>query len=315
MESPVHPVEFGYNPPTGERGLERVDPHTFVRDLEHVLDIASQHFSSFWVSDHLMIGANFRLECWTQLTWMATRYPAQAIGTDVLANSFRHPPLLAKMAASLQVFSHGRFILGYGAGWVEDEYRAYGLPYPSARSRIEQMVEGIQVMRALWTQSPANFTGTHYNVTDAYCEPRPDPLPPVLIGGEGERFLLRAVAEHADFWLPSSRKLDVLRHKATVLRRHCGDVGRDPAQIRVALTLPIFLRPSQAEAEDWAGAALQGDNPPFAGTPAMLIDYLGQYIDAGVSLFHLVFPGFPETDDMQLFAEEVLPALRNARVR
>ena len=126
----------------------------------------------------------------------------------------------------------------------------------------------------------------YYTVTDAYCEPHPEPPPPILVGGEGERYLLRAVAEHADFWLPSSRKLDVLRHKLTVLRQHCADVGRDPAQIRVALTLPIFLTATQADAESWTGAALRSENPPFAGTPAALIDYLGQYIDAGVSLFH-----------------------------
>jgi alkanesulfonate monooxygenase SsuD/methylene tetrahydromethanopterin reductase-like flavin-dependent oxidoreductase (luciferase family) len=152
-------IAFGYNPPTGERGLERISPEHYVRDLHNVLDLAAQHFSSFWVSDHLMIGRNYRLECWTQLTWMAARYPAQGIGTDVLSNSFRHPPLLAKMAASLQTLSHGRLILGYGAGWVPEEYEAYGIDYPSARIRIAQMVDGINAMRALWSHSPASTRG------------------------------------------------------------------------------------------------------------------------------------------------------------
>jgi alkanesulfonate monooxygenase SsuD/methylene tetrahydromethanopterin reductase-like flavin-dependent oxidoreductase (luciferase family) len=306
----THPVEFGYNPPTGQRGLERVTPQTFVRDLQQVLDVASQHFSSFWVSDHLMIGDTYRLDCWTLLTWMAARYPAQQIGTNVLANSFRHPPVLAKMAASLQALSRGRFILGYGAGWVEEEYRAYGIAYPAGRVRIAQMAEAIRVLGALWTDAPASYAGEYYTVADAWCEPRPDPVPPILIGGEGERYLLRAVAELADIWLPSTRRLDVLRGKRDVLQRHCEAVGRDGAQIRVALTLPVFLSADQAEAERKAGAALSGMNPPFAGTPAMLIERLGQYIDLGVSLFQFVFPGFPETDDMQYCAEEVVPSFR-----
>jgi alkanesulfonate monooxygenase SsuD/methylene tetrahydromethanopterin reductase-like flavin-dependent oxidoreductase (luciferase family) len=95
-----------------------------------------------------------------------------------------------------------------------------------------------------------------------------------------------------------------------VLKRHCESVGRDFTQIRIALTLPIFLSTDQVEAERLAGLALAGANPPFAGTPAVLGEYLGRYIDLGVSVFQLVFPGFPETEDMQQFAEEVLPTFR-----
>jgi alkanesulfonate monooxygenase SsuD/methylene tetrahydromethanopterin reductase-like flavin-dependent oxidoreductase (luciferase family) len=88
-------VHFGNNPPSGTRGVEQFPPETFVRDLHNALDIASQSFSSFWVSDHLMTAEPFRMECWTQLTWIAARYPAQMLGTIVLANSFRHPPFIA----------------------------------------------------------------------------------------------------------------------------------------------------------------------------------------------------------------------------
>ena len=144
-------LAFGYNPPTGNRLIERVDPATFAADLDRVLDVAAPSFESLWVSDHLMTEDRFRLECWTQLTWIAARFPGPLLGTIVMANSYRHPPLLAKMAASLQYLSGGRFILGYGAGWAEEEYRAYGYEFPSIRIRIEQMVEGIEVIRALWT--------------------------------------------------------------------------------------------------------------------------------------------------------------------
>ncbi len=303
-------VEFGYNPPAGDRGIERLDRRTFVRDLQDVLDIASQHFSSFWVSDHFMTNNHFRMECWTELTWIAARYPSQQLGTIVMANSYRHPPLLAKMAASLQAFSHGRLILGYGAGWAEEEYRAYGYDFPSPKIRIAQMVEGIEVMRALWTQDPATYEGRYYQVRDAWCDPRPDPPPPILIGGDGERFLLRAVAEHADWWLPFSRRTDVLRRKIDVLKGHCADTGRDYERIRKTYMLRVYLAPTRAAAEARAGAALHGAEPPFAGEPAALRDHLLELADLGFDLFQLVFANFPATDDMRLFVDEVLPAFR-----
>jgi alkanesulfonate monooxygenase SsuD/methylene tetrahydromethanopterin reductase-like flavin-dependent oxidoreductase (luciferase family) len=302
-------IEFGYNPPTGDRLLERVVPATFVRDLGHVLDVASQAFDSLWVSDHHMTADRYRLECWTQLTWIAARYPGPLLGTVVMANSYRHPPLLAKMAASLQEFSHGRLILGYGAGWAEEEYRAYGYEYPPPRVRIAQMVDGIKVMRALWSGRPATYQGEYYSVTDAYCEPRPSPPPPIMIGGDGERYLLRAVAEHADWWLPYARTTAVLRHKLDVLRAHCRKVGRDFDAIRKIYTCTVFLDRDRQKAIERAGPRLErSEQPAFAGDPAALRDFIAERVELGFDHFPLVFPRFPETDDIALFVDEVLPA-------
>lgn len=304
------PIDFGYNPPTGNRQLERVDPATFVRDLQHVLDVAARHFSSFWISDHHMTEDRYRLECWTQLTWVAARFPGPLLGTIVMANDYRYPPFLAKMAASLQVFSHGRFVLGYGAGWQEEEYRAYGFDFAPTRTRIARMVEGIEIIKALWTERQATYQGQYYQVTNAYCEPKPDPLPPIMIGGDGERYLLRAVAEHADWWNSVTRRPEVLRHKLAVLRDHCQAVGRDYDSIRKTITLTAYLAPSKAAAVARAGDALQREHPPFAGEPAALIDLLHEHAEMGFDLFQMVFPNFPETDDMELFADQVLPAFR-----
>src|SRR5712692_5440265 len=300
-------IDFGYNPPTGNRLLEQVEPRTFVRDLQHVLDVACQIFSSIWISDHHMTEDRYRLECWTQLTWIAARFPGPMLGTIVMSNSYRHPPMLAKMAASLQEFSNGRFILGYGAGWAEDEYHAYGYDFPSPKIRIAQMVEGIQVMRALWTQAPTTFDGQYYRVTNAYCEPRPNPVPPVLVGGDGEKYLLRAVAEHADWWLPYSRRLDALQHKIDVLKQYCRDAGRNYDDIRKTYTFTAYLSRDRAAAERRAGAALERENPAFAGDPAGMRDHIASLAALGFDLFQLVFPNFPETDDMRLFVDEVLP--------
>jgi alkanesulfonate monooxygenase SsuD/methylene tetrahydromethanopterin reductase-like flavin-dependent oxidoreductase (luciferase family) len=305
-------IEFGYNPPSGTRGIERFPSATFVRDLQDILDIACQSFTSLWVSDHLMTQEPFfRMECWTQLTWIAARYPGQMLGTIVMANSYRHPPLMAKMAATLQSFSRGRLILGYGAGWHEREYRAYGYEFPSTRVRIAQMVEGLQVMRAMWTSSPATFDGAYYHIEDAYCEPRPEPPPIIMIGGDGEQRTLRAVAEHADWWNNVMRPLPVQRHKLAVLEQHCRDVGRDYGSIRKTLTRTVYLAPTRGEAERWANAFnvdMARPEAPFVGEPAALIDHLQELAELGFDLFQMVFAGFPDSADLRLFVDKVLPA-------
>ena len=302
------PMEFGYNPPTGDRLIETVKPETFRDDLDRVLSLAAPAFDSIWVSDHFMTNDRFRLECWTELTWIAARYPEPFLGTIVLANSYRHPPLLAKMAASIQYLSGGRFILGYGAGWVGEEYRAYGYDFPSARVRIEQMVEGIEVIRALWAGGPVSYQGSHYRLDDAIANPRPEPPPPVMIGGDGERFLLRAVAEHGDWWNCLHRPLAVLRRKLDVLGEHCAAVGRDPATIKRTITFSVYLDERADVARRAAGSKLEGDAPAFAGDPAALIDHLEELRDLGFEHVQLSFPGFLDTRDIELFLERVRPA-------
>lgn len=304
------PLQFGYNPPTGDRGIEQLNPATFTQDLQRVLDRVAPYFSSFWVSDHLMTNNGFRMECWTQLTWLAARYPDQILSTIVMANSYRHPPLLAKMAATLHAFSGGRFILGYGAGWAEEEYHAYGYDFPSARVRIAQMSEGIEVMRALWTGGPISYEGQYYRLRDAICDPRPEPTIPVLIGGDGERFLLRAVAQHADWWLPFSRNNEILQQKMAILRDHCTAVGRDYDTIHKSFQLHVHLAPTRSEAEQRAGSAPSADSPTYIGDPAGLRDRLQELHELGIDMVQLIFRQFPNTGDIELFGQEVLPYFR-----
>jgi alkanesulfonate monooxygenase SsuD/methylene tetrahydromethanopterin reductase-like flavin-dependent oxidoreductase (luciferase family) len=118
-------------------------------------------------------------------------------------------------------------VLGIGAGWHAEEYRAYGWPFPPAQTRIAQLAEAIALIRALWAQSPASYEGEHYQVADAYCEPQPSPAPPIMVGGAGERYLLRVVAEQADWWNYGFSDLATYAHKQSVLRAHCEAVGRD----------------------------------------------------------------------------------------
>ena len=303
-------IEFGFAAPPGDREMGRINRATYPADLDRLMLVAGGIFDSVWVSDHLMEGDRYRLEPWTQLTWLAARVPRVRLGNNVLANSYRHPALLAKMAASLQTLSGGRFVLGYGAGWLEEEYRAYGYPFPSTRERIARMDEALRLIKALWTEAPVSFEGEWYRLEEAWCEPQPDPVPPIMIGGSGERYLLRAVAEHADWWLSYAERREVQERKLAVLADHCRAVGRDPASIRKALPWTVYLHRDRAAARRWAGAAVEGDRPAFAGDPAEMRDRIQEAIDLGFEMIQLRFAGLMDSADIELFADEVLPAFR-----
>ena len=300
-------MEFGYNPPTGARNMEVVRPREFLSDLDRALDVATQGFGSVWVSDHLNYSDEFRIECWTLLTWIAARYPGVDLSTIVMCNSFRNPSLLAKMGASLQHLTSGRFILGYGAGWYEPEYAAYGYDFPSFRTRLEMLEEGVQVIRALWTETPANFSGKYYCVREAYGTPLPDPPPPIMLGGAGEKYTLGVVARQADWWNDLARPLDEDaaqgRGAQAALRGEWARL-RQPAQDYHGADIHRPLpRQSEAYGRGWVGNV----QPPIVGDPSAVRDHLEELVDIGFDLFIAVLPNFQELDDMKLFMDEVVP--------
>ena len=298
-------IEFGYGPPPGDRGNELIRPREYLSDLHRSLDVASQGFSSLWISDHLNYATEFRIECWTLLTWVAARYPGPKLGTIVMSNTFRKPALMAKMSASLQHLSHGRFILGYGGGWHEGEHQAFGIELPPPRVRIDMLEEAVQVIRAMWTQAPASFEGKYYSVDNVHCEPRPDPPPPIMIGGGGEKRTLRVVARHADWWNDVSRPKDVLRHKLDVLRQHCEAEGRDFESIRKTLSIGVFIDRSHSAAVEMAG---EGRETAVVGDPAAVREQFSELGEMGFDLFITSFPRFQELDDLKLFMDDVIPA-------
>src|SRR5262249_59478744 len=131
--------------------------------------------------------------------------------------------------------------LGIGAGWNEEEYKAYGWPYLTARTRIAQLAEAIELMRAMWTQAPASYQGEHYTITGAHCEPRPDPIPPVMVGGHGETHLLRVVARLADWRNYPFRDLETYARKQEELKRHCREAGRDYEAIEQVVRVGVLV--------------------------------------------------------------------------
>ena len=302
-------IEFGYWSPTGGREQEAIRRPYFISDLEHTLDVAAQGFKSIWFADHVTMADDYLMECSTLLTWVAARYPGVKVGGLVMCNSFRHPALLAKMGASLQAISSGRFILGYGAGWHEPEYKAYGYDFPRPRVRIEMMEEGIQVIKALWTQSPASFSGKYYQVDNAYCEPRPDPVPPIMVGGSGRKFTLRVVVRHADWWNAHYKTVDELREVLDVLGEHCETEGRDFQSIRKVFNSRIFIDRSHSTALKTAEERRDRVPHSIAGDPSAVRDELTMLAEKlGMGTFIATFSSPPETEDMRLFIDEVIPA-------
>ena len=299
-------MDFGYNPPCGERGYEVITPRNYLYDLHRALDVASQNFSSLWSSDHLNYGSEFRVECWTMLTWMAARYPGPMLGTVVMCNSFRSPALLAKMSASLQEMSTGRLILGYGAGWYEDEYRSYGFDYPSAGVRVDMFEEGVQIIKKMWVDSPANFKGKYYRIDKVYCEPRPDPQPILMLGGGGEKKTLKVVAQYADWWNDVMRPIPDLSRKLAILQKHCETVGRDYNSIRKTLAPRFFIDKDHKKALRMAESK-NASGQVIAGDPMAVCYQLYEIAEMGFDMIVTTFPKFQELDDMKLFVDEVIP--------
>jgi alkanesulfonate monooxygenase SsuD/methylene tetrahydromethanopterin reductase-like flavin-dependent oxidoreductase (luciferase family) len=153
-----------------------------------------------------------------------------------------------------------------------------------------------------------SYGGQHYQLEDALAVPIPQPTPPIMIGGDGERLTLRAVAEHADWWNAMSRPMDVLRRKVAALEEHCATVGRDPESIVRTITFVAFLDTDAGAARRAAGSRLEGEVVAFAGEPSAMIDHLATLAELGFEHVQLVFPGFPGTTDMELFLDRVRPA-------
>lgn len=291
----------------------------FVDQIHRYLERLHPHVDSVWVDDHLMPWATWQpnntpaLECVTTIAYFAAAYPALKFGASVLCQSYRNPGLLAKMAANLQLLTGGRLLFGIGAGWMEEEYRAYNFDFPKPSVRIAQLEETIQIVKKLWTESPASFEGKYYRIENAFCEPRPDPAPPLLIGGGGEQLTLRVVAKYADWWNISGGTLDSYAHKLDVLRQHCAAVGRNYDEIVKTWSADaVAVAETEAEAARIAAASPYSNNT-IMGTPAQVAEQLQRFLDLGGEYLIVRLLDFPGTAGMELFVQEVLPRLRAAR--
>ncbi|HKY15710.1 MAG TPA: LLM class F420-dependent oxidoreductase [Microthrixaceae bacterium] len=221
-------------------------------------------FESAWNFDHFepILGKprdGACLEGWTMLAAMAQATRRIRLGVMVTGVPYRHPAVLANMAATVDVISDGRLELGLGAGWNTDEAGAYGIDLGATLTeRFDRFDEACEVVIGLLTEQTYSFSGKHFTLTDAHCEPKgvQRPHPPVTIGGDGEKRTLRAVARFADRWNTPFADATSLRRKQEVLAGHCADIGRDPAEI--AITAQVIYMGPEATAEACASLGEAG---------------------------------------------------------
>jgi F420-dependent oxidoreductase-like protein len=252
------------------------------------------------------------LECWSIIAALAASVPRLRLAPLVTSVTYRHPAVLANIAAAVDQVSHGRLTLGIGAGWQENEHAAYGLALGTIRERMDRFEEAVQILRSLLREPRTTFSGQYFEVRDAPNQPAPvqDKLP-LLIGGGGEKRTLRIAAQYADHW-NSWTTPDVLAHKVSVLRGHCADVGRDPGEIQVSTQALLFLSTDEGWLKEKRESA--GGRASIIGTPAEVTDIIGQYREAGAD--EIIVPDFTlgsvarAKDTCDLFMTEVAPAFR-----
>ena len=295
-----------------------------------VLDLWRHIEATGWdigcVTDHFMPNTKERegamLESWSTLSALAALVPRIRVGTIVLGNTYRHPAVVAKMAAQVDIISGGRLLLGLGAGWQENEHQAYGIPFHTMRERLDRLDEACQVMKSLWTQHRSQFKGRYYQLSDAPLEPKPvqTPHPELMIGGGGERVTLRIVAKHADHWNVWGGP-KVLARKGAILDEHCAAVGRDPKTITRSANMSLLITDKKDEVDRLADTiatrmgrhAADARDTCLAGTPDQIREQLHQLQAArvGVVFIPTMFRPLAELRrDLDRFIAEIAPAFR-----
>jgi F420-dependent oxidoreductase-like protein len=299
-----YPVRFGIQTPQQHGSWQEMV--ALWRELD------SLGFDSAWVFDHFLPifsdPTGPCLEGWTSLSALAMVTQNVRLGVLVTGNTYRHPAVLAKMATTLDIISQGRLILGLGAGWYELEHTTYGLPFPGVRERLQRLEESLTVITRLWTEERVTFAGRHYQLTDAFLNPRPiqQPRPSLLVGASGEQIALDIVARYADIW-NSFGSPEIFQRKIAVLTEHCRKVGRDPETIEKSVLLQMTLTDDPEttrrarENESWG---------MLAGSPAEIQEQIGRYVAVGVTHIIISLSAPYDYGALHRFVAEVLPAFR-----
>ena len=321
-----HPLRFGAFVPQGWKtefaGWDAVDAWARAEEVARTAELAG--YDHLWVYDHVETVPQRvpepMFEAWTMMAALAGITTRARLGQMVTCAAYRNPALLAKMAATVDVMSGGRLIFGIGAGWYEEEYHSHGWTFPTAGQRLELLEETIEVAKALWTQPEATFHGRHAWLEGAVSYPKPvQDLPPIWVGGGGEKVTLRIAAQHADAtnWQVG---LEGFRHKSEVLARHCEDLGRDPDEIVRTHAPDCMLFDSDADLQRWLDSPGGGDGwgrddpvdyvrDNFIGTAEQVAEKVRAYLDAGCSEFVLWFRDYPAVESLERFQADVVPRL------
>lgn len=314
-------IKFGISLPQGWTmdlvGIK--DPVQAYETMTSVAQTADESgFESAWLVDHFHTipqpSQEVTFEAWTTTAALMRDTKRIRVGQMVTCNSYRNPALLAKMASTVDVLSHGRLNFGIGAGWYEHEYRAYGYEYPDAPTRLRQLREAVQVILAMWTQEEAVFEGKYYQVRGAINQPKGVQKPhiPILIGGGGEQVTLKIVAQYGDACNVGG-DLATIEHKFAVIKQHCETVGRDYNSIhRTSMTtcsIGDTEEQAQAAIPEWVrnrpqqAAALANG---LIGTPDTIRQRIAAYEAAGVQELIVRFINPTDLDMIRRFAKEFM---------
>lgn len=298
-------------------------------------------FDSIWVYDHFhnvpLPARETMFECWTAIAALSQVTTDVRLGQMVGGALYRHPSLLAKITSNIDVMSGGRLDWGIGAGWYEDEFRAYGYGgeywlgredtfagdgkpegvLPAAKDRIAMLRETVEIVKLMWSEADADYDGRYYALHGAQCDPKPiqQPHPPIWIGGGGEQLTLKVVAQHADR-SNFGGKPDEWKHKAEVLQSHCSTVGRDYDGITKTWSPEVFIRESEQEIIDAGSRSFWGE--PFeswrdgnlVGTPEQVCEKIRTYEKLGLGGVVAWPADFPDTSTVKLLGEQVIPEFR-----
>ena len=314
-------LKFGLSLPQGwTMDLASIkDPVEAYEAMTRVAQTADEvGFDSAWLVDHFHTvphpSQEVTFESWTTTAALARDTKRIRVGQTVTCNGYRNPALLAKMASTVDVLSHGRLNFGIGAGWFEHEYRAYGYDYPGAPDRLRRLGEAVQVILAMWTQEEAVFEGTYYQVRGAINQPKGVQKPhiPLLIGGGGERVTLKLVAQYGDACNVGG-DLPTIQHKFAILKQHCETVGRDYESIHRTVAGFCSIGESDEQARAKVPQAVldrfRSGNRIYSdliGGPATIREHLAELEAAGVQEVILGFPDVLQLDTLRFFAQEFI---------
>ena len=275
-------------------------------------------WDGIWLADHFMPNAQDTStpwpEAWTTLAALAAVIPRIRMGTLVTGNTYRHPAVLAKMAATVDHISDGRVVLGLGSGWQENEHIKYGIPFYTVKERLQRLDEACQIIKALFSEDSVNFDGQFYQLQDAPLVPKPIQANlPLLVGGGGEKVTLKITAKHADEWNVWGT-VETLVAKMKILDQHCEKISRNPTDIQRSAVALMFLTDDDNFAKKMNANNNKNSNamPTIAGNVNQVQDIIGAYNEAGVD--ELIVPDWTMGPDkleiLDKLINEVAPVAR-----
>ncbi len=310
-------MKFGYQQPSHTFGGSK---NLFRKVKEIAIECEEQNYESFWIMDHLLqirLAGKISeplLEPYTAISGIAATTSRINLGVLCTCNLFRNPSLVAKMGATLDHVSDGRFWLGLGAGWFEEEATMYGYDFPNAVERLERLEESLQIITKSWTRRRVTFQGKYYAVKDLILEPKPlqKPHPPILVGGEGEKITLKLVAKYGDACNLFASG-EGLERKLDALKKHCKEVGRDYSSITKtklatvcfgedkedALRKVLHYKPRGMKVETFIGSII-------LGTPRDIIREIEEFKLLGIQYLIVNFRGKYDPADKKRFSDQVV---------